>query len=139
MLRELVFTQHMMFHLGAHLATPRTAASDSKAARTAFPPGAAETLEKWIDRMQCELPKITTFVLPGGPQPANAALHLARTICRRAERLITPLYKAGDVEDGAYAFSNRLSDYFFVASRYVNLITGVPDVTWDKTVVPSSM
>lgn len=81
------------------------------------------------------LDRLTTFVLPGG-HPAAAALHLARTISRRAERIVTPLFRQGDneIDETAYRFINRLSDYLFVASRHANRIMGVSDVTWNKGV-----
>lgn len=127
--------QHYLFDLGAHLATPRSSSNASKINKTKFPEAAASRLEKWIDEMDEGLERLTTFVLPGG-HPAAAALHLARTIARRAERAMTPLHRQGDneIDEAAYCFINRLSDYLFVASRYANRIMGVSDVTWNKGV-----
>lgn len=79
------------------------------------------------------LTPLTTFVLPGG-HPSAAALHLARTVARRAERAVTPLFidEEQEIDESAYQFINRLSDYLFVASRHANKIMGVADVTWTK-------
>ncbi len=125
--------QNRLFDLGAHLATPRSNASASQVAKTPFGESAAEDLEHWIDEMEAHLDPLTTFVLPGGHQSA-AALHVARTIARRAERLVTPLFldKENDIDSAAYRFLNRLSDFLFVASRFANKLFDYPDVKWAK-------
>jgi cob(I)alamin adenosyltransferase len=89
-----------------------------------------ERLEREIDAMNGEMAPLTSFVLPGGSQ-AGAALHLARTICRRAERSIAELKLAesGQVSDAVCRYINRLSDHLFVASRYVNG-KGKDDLLW---------
>lgn len=123
--------QQYMFDLGAHLATPQSSSSLAKVARTRFSDDAAKQLETWIDDMDPKLPTLTTFILPGG-HPAAAALHLARTIARRAERVLTPLIRdeESDIDMCAYRFLNRLSDFLFVASRVANRIMGCQDVLW---------
>ena len=89
----------------------------------------AERLEREIDAMNGEMAPLTSFVLPGGSN-AGAALHLARTICRRAERRIVRLKLEGEpVSDAACRYVNRLSDHLFVASRYVNG-KGKDDLLW---------
>lgn len=92
--------QQYLFDLGAHLATPRnhSRSSSSKIQKTRFSPNASLQLEQWIDEMDPKLPKLTTFVLPGG-SAAAAALHQARTIARRAERNVTPLMITTQSED----------------------------------------
>lgn len=132
---KLGTVQNYLFDLGAHLATPRSTSNINKINKTKFPQSAAEQLESWIDEMEHNLDPLTTFVLPGG-HPAAAALHLSRTIARRAERAVIPLYREGEseIDEAAYRFINRLSDYLFVASRHANRIMGVPDVTWSKGV-----
>ncbi len=88
-----------------------------------------ERLEREIDAMNGEMAPLTSFVLPGGSQ-AGSALHLARTICRRAERHIVRLKLEGEpVSDEACCYINRLSDHLFVASRYVNG-KGKNDLLW---------
>lgn len=125
--------QNQLFDLGAHLATPRSTSSMNKIIKTSFPETAATQLEVWIDTMDKELPPLTTFILPGG-HPAAATLHLARTVMRRAERAVTPLFtdEENGIDPNAYAFMNRLSDYLFVAARYANMILGNNDVLWTK-------
>ena len=89
----------------------------------------AERLEREIDAMNSEMAPLASFVLPGGSK-AGAALHLARTICRRAERHIVRLKLEGEpVSDAACRYINRLSDHLFVASRYVNG-KGKDDLLW---------
>ena len=89
----------------------------------------AGRLEREIDAMNSEMAPLASFVLPGGSQ-AGAALHLARTICRRAERCIVELKLEGEqVSDPACRYINRLSDHLFVASRYVNG-KGKNDLLW---------
>lgn len=130
-LREQLETiQHALFDVGAALATPRTSATEHKLNLTRFDENATQYLEQWIDAMEEELPKLHTFILPGG-HPAGALLHLARSICRRAERAIVPLHSRADVADCVLIYINRLSDYLFVASRYVNHAMGCPETLWE--------
>lgn len=127
---QLITIQHALFDLGAALATPRTRAVDSKIEKTRFDHDGIESLEKWIDQFEEHLPKLTTFILPGG-HSSGAILHVARSICRRAERLVLPLYKTTDVSDNVLIYLNRLSDYLFVASRYVNHLNHNPETLWE--------
>jgi cob(I)alamin adenosyltransferase len=127
--QQLRQIQHALFDLGAALATPRTRAADSKIDKTRFDYEEIETLEKWIDAMEELLPPLHTFILPGG-HPSGAMLHLARSICRRAERLVIPLNAHTDVSDNVLMYLNRLSDYLFVLSRYVNHLNHSPETLW---------
>uniref|UniRef100_A0A7S0G3P1 Corrinoid adenosyltransferase MMAB n=1 Tax=Rhodosorus marinus TaxID=101924 RepID=A0A7S0G3P1_9RHOD len=131
LLNQLKYIQHRFFDLGAHLATPRVRSDESTLDKTRFEMEASNQLEEWIDELQERLPPLTTFILPGG-HPAAAHLHLARTTARRAERISTALIEEDEVEDAAYVFLNRVSDYFFVAARYANHIFNIEDVTWHK-------
>lgn len=119
--------QAQLFTVGAVLATPR----DSKAA--AHVPQVQEAwitaMEHAIDSYDLELKPLTTFILPGGA-PGAAALHLARTVCRRAERRVVALHRAGLVEKNIEIYLNRLSDLLFAMARYANHLAGVPDVPW---------
>ncbi len=116
-----------LFAVGGRLADP-----DQKVATRVrkIAVGHAEVgrLEHWIDRLEAELPPLRRFILPGG-SPAGAALHLARTVCRRAERRITEL-GPDQVESDLRAYVNRLSDFLFVAARAVNHRAGVPELEW---------
>ena len=116
--------QRALFGLGAALADPD--------GRLDVDPGAwpVAPLEAWIDHMEDGLEPLTGFILPGGTSAAAVA-HLARTVCRRAERCLVALEHAGGpVPDGAMAYLNRLSDALFVLARHLNRRAGVPDVPW---------
>jgi cob(I)alamin adenosyltransferase len=121
--------QNDLFDLGADLCTPGQGKGPGGARLTATENQVA-WLETEIDRLNAELAPLRSFVLPGG-SPAAAYLHLARTICRRAERLAAELKdKAGEsVTPEVLKYLNRLSDYLFVASRYANG-KGSGDVLW---------
>ena len=126
---QLETIQHALFDVGAALATPRTCNQIQKLEKTRFDSDATERLEKWIDSMDARLPMLKTFILPGG-HPAGATLHLARSIIRRAERHVIPLYVQEDVEQSVLIYLNRLSDYLFVASRFVNHQLNAPETCW---------
>ncbi len=130
---QLIMVQHALFDLGAALATPRTRASSSKVDKTRFDHEASGLLEQWIDLMEQQLSPLHSFILPGGHQ-GGAMLHLARSICRRAERRVVPLNKQADVSDHLLIYLNRLSDYLFVVSRYVNHLAQVPETLWSPHV-----
>lgn len=126
---QLETIQHALFDVGAALATPRTRAGDAKLEKTRFDDEEVKRLEGWIDAMDLELPALKAFILPGG-HPCGAFLHVARSICRRAERRILPLHSAGEVSNGVVIYINRLSDYLFCVSRYVNFINKSPETQW---------
>lgn len=134
---QLEMIQHALFDVGAALSTPRTCEQSQKLEKTRFDEEAIALLEKWIDAMETELPSLRTFILPGG-DPAGAALHLSRSIIRRAERLVVPLYEQADVTQAVLVYLNRLSDFLFVVSRFVNHRLEVPETTWQhhKTLHP---
>ena len=115
--------QNDLFDLGADLATP---AGIDGALRVL--PAQVARLEAEIDAMNAALSPLRSFVLPGGSALA-AHLHLCRTVCRRAERLAVALAAEGDVTEAAVRYLNRLSDWFFVASRVAN-DNGAADVLW---------
>lgn len=119
--------QNDLFDLGADLATPE---SDTP---PAYPPlrvteAQVSAIEAAIDRFNADLSPLRSFVLPGGTAAA-AQLHLARTVSRRAERLMTELAARETVGRPALVYMNRLSDFFFVAARWVN-DKGAADVLW---------
>ena len=86
-------------------------------------------LEESIDTMMAELPALTYFILPGG-SPAAATLHVARTVCRRAERLVAQLQEQEAVGDQVLPYLNRLSDYLFTLARWENQQAGIPEEQW---------
>jgi cob(I)alamin adenosyltransferase len=123
----LALIQNDLFDVGADLAVPDR---PGKAERLRIVQTQVERLERDIDRLNAGLAPLTSFVLPGGT-PASAYLHLARTVCRRAERLMAGLAArpAEQVNPAALQYMNRLSDFLFVASRALN-DNGARDVPW---------
>jgi cob(I)alamin adenosyltransferase len=121
--------QNDLFDAGADLSTPGKGKGPG-GARLTVTAAQVAWLESEIDRLNAELAPLRSFVLPGG-LPAAAYLHLARTICRRAERLIAELMdKAGEsVTPDVLHYVNRLSDYLFVAARYAN-DKGAMEILW---------
>jgi len=122
--------QSALFDLGASLATPDPE-HRKKAGILGVGSTDVEVLETLIDRLESSLEPLKTFILPGG-SPSAAAFHVARTVCRRAERAVVRLAaEAGEsVEDGSLRYLNRLSDLLFVIARHENARQGVPDVAW---------
>lgn len=121
----LARAQVALFDVGAALANPEADA-------TARPPVSDEHvryLEQAIDDLQKSLPPLQTFVLPAGSETA-ARLHLARTVARRAERVVVRLASEASVPPDVVRYLNRLSDVLFVAARAANRAVGVPDVPW---------
>jgi cob(I)alamin adenosyltransferase len=90
-----------------------------------------EALERLMDELSEELPYLDNFILPGGSS-GTAQLHVARTVCRRAERLAVGLAREEPVGPFVVSYLNRLSDALFVMARYENLKRGIPDVLWDS-------
>lgn len=84
-----------------------------------------------IDWFEQHLESLKTFILPGGT-PASAALHVARAVCRRAERDVCALAEATPVRATVLQYLNRVGDLLFVLARYANHVAGVPDVSWKK-------
>ena len=123
----LARVQNELFDLGADLAVPQR---EGKAERLRVLSSQVERLERDIDALNEKLAPLTSFVLPGGT-PAAAYLHVARTICRRAERIMVELAAKPDepVSDAAIHYVNRLSDLLFVAARAANG-NGARDVLW---------
>ncbi len=125
---QLAKVQEELFCVGAELATPHGAK-----ARSAVPPvdGAwTARLEGAMDAWDAELPPLSRFVVPGGTRTA-AALHLARTVCRRAERRVVSLAAEVEVEPAVLAYLNRLSDFLFVAARVANHRARREEPLWD--------
>jgi len=122
----LARVQNDLFDLGADLATPEQ--EQPKHPPLRMTAGQVDRLESEIDAMNAELSPLKSFVLPGG-RPAAAHLHHARTVARRAERLMTRLAEADRVNEHALRYVNRLSDHFFVMARWLN-DKGGGDVLW---------
>jgi cob(I)alamin adenosyltransferase len=120
--------QNELFDLGSELATPEEAVYEGM---HRIGDGQVRELERLIDQCQKELPPLKSFVLPGGGR-IGAALHLARTICRRAEREILRLSRAEPLSEWPLRYVNRLSDLLFVLSRWVAKRLGEPEYLWER-------
>jgi cob(I)alamin adenosyltransferase len=125
--------QNDLFVAGAELATPVEALAKLDQRSSRLGERHAARLEAAIDRFEERLEPLREFILPGG-DAAGAALHFARTVCRRAERRVVTLERlqAGAVSDAVVIYLNRLSDLLFVLARAANLAAGVADVPWRK-------
>ncbi len=126
--------QHELFNLGSILATMPEDVHPNQARITAIE---VQQLEREIDAMNEDLPALRSFVLPGGTR-LNADLHVIRTICRRAERLLVALSREETVPPEAIQYLNRLSDAMFVWSRWVNFVLHTPEVLWDPNQAAST-
>ena len=120
--------QRQLFVLGADLATPADARS---AYVLRIDAAAVQWLEATIDEMDADLPPLRHFILPGG-SPAGASLHVARTVCRRAERLVVALLETDTLISPALPYLNRLSDFLFVLARWENQQAGVSEEIWES-------
>jgi cob(I)alamin adenosyltransferase len=118
--------QHELFNLGSILAT---LPQDVHPRQPRVTSAEIEQLEKEIDHCNAELPRLRSFVLPGGSR-VNTELHAARTVCRRAERHAVALAHAEEVPPEAVQYLNRLSDALFVWSRWANLALGADETVW---------
>jgi cob(I)alamin adenosyltransferase len=123
----LVDIQKDLFSIGAQLADPKLRERDG--GKFQLPPERVKNLEEAIDRFETELPPLRHFILAGGGH-AGALLHIARTVCRRAERRVVRLSEIVDVSPGVIEYLNRLSDFLFVLARLVNHREGKQEVQW---------
>jgi ATP:cob(I)alamin adenosyltransferase len=126
--------QSRLLDIGSAVATPLDSERSTPAAleRARFDGDAhAAALEGWIDAMDAELPPLRNFILPGGGL-ASAQLHVARTVCRRAERGASGLVARGAAPPGVAVYLNRLSDFLFVAARFAAARQGMPEVVYRK-------
>ena len=118
--------QRDLFSVGAVLADPRHRGGKEK---SKLDPARVTTLEQTIDRFETELPPLRQFILAGGG-PAGALLHVARTVCRRAERRVVALANVEEVDPVIVEYLNRLSDFLFVMARLVNTRQGQQEIPW---------
>ena len=130
MAQRLQEIQADLFAIGANLATPGP--EDGGRVNTyipAVPEERVPEMERWIDAAEAEMEPLRSFILPGGGEAA-ARLHLARTVCRRAERRVITLAREAHIDAGAIVYLNRLSDLLFTLARLANHRSGTGDVAW---------
>ena len=125
----VVLVQRDLFSLGALLATPDPDKMRQHLEKARIDEDRISQLERAIDEGEAELESLRAFILPGGT-PKAAALHVARTVCRRAERRVIALAREVDIPSIVVKYLNRLSDLLFVLSRVANRRAGVGEVTW---------
>ena len=124
---SLVRIQNQLFNIGSYLATDETV-SDLRLHLKNDEAG-IEFMEQEMDRMENALPPLRNFVLPGG-HPALGECHIARTVCRRAERRVMAMAAEVDVDEWIIRYLNRLSDYLFVLSRHLSNYLSVDEIPW---------
>lgn len=127
LLADLLEVQHELFDCGHDLALLRKELREYKVSAAMV-----DHLEACIDKYDAETPDITRFILPGG-SAASSALHVCRTVCRRAERRVVTLAKEHEINDEVRRYLNRLSDLFFTVARTANFREGVEDVSYARS------
>lgn len=125
--KKLINIQHCLFVVGANLASVQAKIKTVPKLKSLE----IKKLEKWIDKMDSELPKLTNFILPSGKEGATYSFY-ARAICRRAERRVIDLSSKYKLDQNITKYLNRLSDLLFVLGRWLNLKSGVEEVKWKK-------
>lgn len=127
--RQALFSeiQDRLFTIGSTLATDP--AKEGKVQTPDLHAGDIQLLEDQMDVLDAQLPPLRNFILPGG-HPAVSFCHVARTVCRRAERLVIALQEESAVDDLVVQYLNRLSDFLFVLSRAIGFELGVKEITW---------
>lgn len=128
--KQILEIQNILFTIGSHLA--------AEPGERSFPlpdikTSSIEKLEKWMDKMDEELPEMRNFVLPGGHE-AVSQCHICRCVCRRAERRVVELNENSPVDEVIIQLLNRLSDYFFVLSRWLTKQLDIQEVPWKSNV-----
>lgn len=123
---QLAQIQQELFDCGSDLAFARKGRREYKVQAAMV-----EHLESWMDAFETENPPLEKFILPGG-SPLAAALHVCRTVCRRAERRAVALAGEHEINPDVRRYLNRLSDYFFIAARLANTRAGVPETEYER-------
>ena len=128
--RPLTVIQSRLFEIGADLATPtRPDTEPTPGTVPRLQDSQIAELEGWIDAASDAVPAMKTFILPGGSE-LSSRLHVARTICRRAERCVAALADQEPISDRLGIYLNRLSDLLFALARHANHLAGIPDAPW---------
>jgi len=125
--KKLLDIQRALFTVGANIASVQTTLVKVPKLRKTE----VEKLEKWIDQMEKELPRLTQFILPTGAEGATYSFYV-RAICRRAERQVIELSKQYSIDFTIKQYLNRLSDALFVLGRWFNMKKGIEEITWKK-------
>jgi cob(I)alamin adenosyltransferase len=121
--------QHLLFSVGSHLATDTSKVAFHNA--SVLKGEDVECVENEIDRIDATLPPLSAFILPGG-SPSGALAHVCRTVARRAERRMFDMNTDYPIDNHIFVYVNRLSDYFFVLSRYLTVFENGAEICWKK-------
>ncbi|XP_051981304.1 corrinoid adenosyltransferase [Xyrauchen texanus] len=128
---QLEKIQCVLQDVGSNIATPMSSARDSQIKKTKFSSQPVIELERWIDSFTEQLPPLTNFILPSGGK-SSAALHVARAVCRRAERCVAPIVRSGEADPEVAKYLNRLSDYLFTLARYAVMKEGIAETVYKR-------
>ncbi|XP_073528759.1 corrinoid adenosyltransferase MMAB isoform X2 [Phyllobates terribilis] len=129
---ELEKVQCMLQDIGSNFATPVSSARESHKVNTSFTEEPIRELEQWIDKYTAQLPPLTSFILPSGGK-ASASLHVARAVCRRAERVTFKLLQTGEADPNIGKYLNRLSDFLFTLARYAAKSEGRSETIYTRS------
>ncbi|XP_078363270.1 corrinoid adenosyltransferase MMAB-like isoform X2 [Oculina patagonica] len=129
--QKLEEVQCILQDVGSNIATPRQSSPDRNIRKTEFNPENVTTLEDWIDTYHNQLPPLRNFILPSGGK-SSAMLHVARSVCRRAERRVVPLVESQSVDPEVGMFLNRLSDFLFTTARFVAKMEGKSEKVYHR-------
>lgn len=127
LVKDIQNVQNLLFEISGELTNPQK--KDDNITPPAIYDNDIKNLESKIDTMEEQLDPLKNFILPGGSREVSI-IHMARTICRRAERNVISLNRDETINPEILVFLNRLSDYFFVLARYLNKINGIKDIPW---------
>lgn len=128
---HLCETQSRLKDILICVGTPRSTSKEHHVKLTSFPQANVERVERWIDTLESELPQSNIVVLPSGGL-SSAHLNVARTVCRRAERLFVPLLRCGDNDEVILRYLNRLSDFLFLAGKYASIYENINEEVYRK-------
>lgn len=129
--KRLEQIQCVLQDVNSNIATPKSSASETRAKRTEFNDKNIMDLEIWIDEYTEKLPPLKNFILPSGGK-ASSSLHIARSVCRRAERRVVPLVRDGEMDANAGKYLNRLSDFLFTVARYAAQLDGKDEIIYRR-------
>lgn len=127
---QILEIQNELFNIGAYLAT-EVKPGESPACESLASGEKISHMEQWIDALDEATPKVKSFILPGGCELASKA-HMARVVCRRAERRLIDLADTEYVDSAVIRYVNRMSDYLFIAARYFNFMQGEQEIVWHR-------
>lgn len=131
LVQRLEEVQCALQDVNSNIATPKSSARERHTSKTEFSSQLVPELEKWIDEYTAQLPPLKMFIIPSGGKAASS-LHMARSVCRRAERRVIPLVRAGEMDEEPLKYLNRLSDFLFTVARFAAQTEGQKEVIYRR-------